>query len=54
MKPFSLNLLENFNKPFVYLENFFKIRALLDTGADFPVWTVDETFLEKSGGMKIN
>ena len=54
MKPFSLNLLENFNKPFVYLENFFKIRALLDTGADFPVWTIDETFLEKIGGVKIN
>ncbi len=54
MKQFSLNLLENFNKPFVYLENFFKIRALLDTGADFPVWTVDEIFLEKIGGVKIN
>ncbi len=54
MKQFSLNLLENFNKPFVYLENFFKIRALLDTGADFPVWSVDETFLEKIGGVKIN
>jgi len=54
MKQFSLNLLENFNKPFIYLENFFKIRALLDTGADFPVWTVDETFLEKIGGVKIN
>lgn len=54
MKQFSLNLLENFNKPFVYLENFFKIRALLDTGADFPVWTVDETFLEKISGIKIN
>ena len=54
MKQFTLNLLENFNKPFVYLENFFKIRALLDTGADFPVWTVDEIFLKKIGGVKIN
>lgn len=37
MIQFTLKLLEDFNKPFVYLENFFRIRALLDTGADFPV-----------------
>lgn len=53
MRQFTLNLLENYNKPIVYLENFFKIRALLDTGADFPVWTVDERLLESIGGVKI-
>ena len=53
MRQFTLNLLEKYNKPIVYLENFFKIRALLDTGADLPVWTVDENKLEKIGGIKI-
>ena len=53
MRQFTLNLLEKYNKPIVYLENFFKIRALLDTGADLPVWTIDESKLEKIGGIKI-
>lgn len=54
MKQFTLKLLEDYDKPIIYIPNFFKVHALLDTGADLPVWIDDEKKLEEIGGVKID
>ena len=52
MRQFTLNLLADYTKPIVYLENFFKFKALLDTGADIPVWIADESLLKDIGAVQ--
>lgn len=53
MKQFTLGLDDNALKPIVILENMNNFHALLDTGAVCPVWTDDESSLQKLGGRYI-
>lgn len=44
---------EKFQRPIIYLNNWYRLNALLDTGALFPVWTAPEEALISIGAAKI-
>lgn len=44
---------EKFQRPIIYLNNWYRLNALLDTGALFPVWTAPEEALISIGATKI-
>lgn len=48
-----MTLNENFQRPIIYLKNWYGLNALLDTGALFPVWTATEEVLKGLGGILI-
>jgi len=53
MEQFTMTLNENFQRPMIYLSNWYGLNALLDTGALFPVWTAKEEVLRNLGGILI-
>ena len=53
MKQFTLDLIENIQRPVAKLSDWHQFNAMLDTGALFPVWVDEERALEKLGAELI-